>query len=161
MKIIALICLYIQFAGFVPCSATTKYEDKKLAESNSAPKTTFVENTEIIDLIKSLYDQVVFAVAEDGDEICNPKKYFTENALKKLREKYEFDCVEEPCYAYYALRMENHDSNPNSDGVSEIQRIDLCEDGWYIISYLDMGWPGKTRIKVINGKIDDYVRIVP
>lgn len=143
MKIIALICLYILLAGFVPCSATTKYEDKKSAESNSAPKTTFVENTEIIDLIKSVYDQVVFAVAEDGDEICNPKKYFTENALKKLREKYEFDCVEEPCYAYYALRTENQDSNPNSDGVSEIQRIDLCEDGCILSLIWIWGGPGK------------------
>lgn len=161
MKIIALICLYILFAGFLPCRATTKYENKKSVESNSVPKTTFVENAEIIDLIKSVYDQLVFASDYDGDEICKPEKYFTDNALKKLRESYEFDCVEEPCYAYYSLRMDNQDSNPNSDGVSEIQGIDLCEDGWYIVSYLDMGWPGKTRIKVINGKIDDYVRIVP
>lgn len=161
MKIIALICLCILFAGFVPCRATTKYDDKKSVESTYDPETTFAENTEIIDLIKSVYDQLVFAVDCDDDEICNPKKYFTDNALKKLRENYEFDCVEEPCYAYYALRTDNQDSNPNSDGVSEIQMIDLCEDGWYIVSYLDMGWTGKTRIKVINGKIDDYMRILP
>lgn len=160
MKIIALICLYILFAGFVPCRAT-KCENKKSVESNSAPKTTFVENAEIIDLIKSVYDQLVFAADYNGNEICNPEKYFTDNALKRLREDYEFDCIEGPCYAYYALRTDNQDSNPNSDGVSEIQMIDLCEDGWYIVSYLDMGWHGKTRIKVINGKIDDYMRILP
>ncbi len=161
MKIIALICLYILFAGFGPCRATTKYEDKKSVESSSDPEITFVENTKIIGLIKSVYDQLVFAVDYEGDEICNPEKYFTDNALKKLRENYEFDCIEEPCYAYCALRTDHQDSNPKSDGVSEIQRIDLCVDGWYIVSYLDMGWAGKTRIKVINGKIDDYMRIVP
>lgn len=161
MKIIALICIYILFASFISCRATTKYEDKKLVEHSSVPETTLAENTEIIDLIKSMYYQLVFAIDYEGDEICNPENYFTDNALKKLRENYEFDCVEEPCYAYYALRTDNQDSNPKSDGVSEIQSIDPCEDGWYVVSYLDMGWPGKTRLKVINGKIDDYVRIVP
>jgi hypothetical protein len=34
--------------------------------------------------------------------------------------------------------------------------------GRYVVSYSDMGWPGKTRVKIINGnKIDAYERVMP
>lgn len=76
MKIIALICLYILFAGIVTCRAT-KYVDKKSVESIFAPNTTYLENTEFIDLIKSVYNHLVFAIDCVGDKICKP-----ENKLK-------------------------------------------------------------------------------
>ena len=60
---------------------------------------------------------------------------------------------------FYALRTEMQDSNPDTDGSSKICDIELGRDGWYIVSYSDMGWTGKTRIKITNGKIDDYQRI--
>ncbi len=33
------------------------------------------------------------------------------------------------------------------------------EDDWYVVFYSDMGWSGKTRIKIVDGKIDDYQRL--
>jgi hypothetical protein len=53
------------------------------------------------------------------------------------------------------------DSNPDTDGASKICDIELDRDDWYIVSYSDMGWTGKTRIKIIDGKVDDYQRIEP
>lgn len=81
------------------------------------------------------------------------------NALRKLQDAYEYDCYDGPCYAYYTLRTEAQDSNPKTDDISQICDIETAEDGWYIVSYLDMGWSGKTRVKIVDGKIDDYERI--
>ena len=81
--------------------------------------------------------------------------------LKNTFQDYEFDCDEGSCYAFYALRTEMQDSNPDTDGASKICDIELDRDGWYIVSYSDMGWTGKTRIKIIDGKVDDYQRIEP
>ena len=71
----------------------------------------------------------------------------------------EFDCPEGPCYAFYELRTEAQDSRPDSDEVSVIHSIELAHDGWYAVEYSDMGWPGKTLIRIVDGKIDDYKRI--
>lgn len=120
---------------------------------------TVTDNDGDADLIKSIYRKFVFAIDNDGSDIGNPEKYFTAKALKKLKDNYMFDCNEEPCYAYYALRTEAQDSKPDSTGTSQITGIEPTGDGWYIVSYLDMGWPGKTRIRIVDGKIDDYERI--
>lgn len=109
--------------------------------------------------IISIYDNFVFAI--DSDDVINhPEKFFTANALKKLQDAYKYDCDDAPCYAYYALRTDAQDSKPGYDGESTICRIEPAEDDWYIVSYLDMGWPGKIRIKMADGKIDDYERKV-
>lgn len=84
--------------------------------------------------------------------------YFTANALKKLQADYDFDCDEEPCYAFYALRTEMQDSKPGTDGSSQIYSIEP-QDDWFVVFYSDMGWSGKTRIKIVDGKIDDYQRL--
>ena len=61
------------------------------------------------------------------------------NALRKLQDAYEYDCYDGPCYAYYTLRTEAQDSNPKTDDISQICDIETAEDGWYIVSYLEMG----------------------
>lgn len=108
-------------------------------------------------LINGVYDRFVFAVGTDGMD--NPEDYFTDNALKQLQEDYDYDCEDGPCYAYYALRTGEQDSKPDSDGLSRIYSVEPTGDGWYTVSYSDMGWFGKTRIKVVDGKIDMYERL--
>lgn len=76
-----------------------------------------------------------------------------------MQEDYEYDCDEEPCCAFYAMRTEMQDSNPETDGASMVNSIEPDGNDWYVVSYSDMGWSGKTRIKIADGKIDDYERI--
>lgn len=93
------------------------------------------------------------------EDDVSPERYFTADVLTKLQEDYAFDCDNGPCYAYYALRTDAQDSRPGSDGASIIQDIEPTGDGWYTVTYSDMGWPGKTRIKVYDRKIVDYKRM--
>lgn len=149
MRIIRLLIYLLFLTSFISCRAST---DKKTSET--------AKNTELsynIDLIITVYNKFVFAI--DSSEALSPEEYFTANALKKLQDDYTFDCDNGPCYAYYALRTEAQDSKPGSDGASLIHDIRPTGDGWYTVSYSDMGWPGKTRIKVVDRKIDDYERL--
>lgn len=122
---------------------------ESITASDTVPKST-ADNK----VINDIYDKFVFSIDADGDD--NPEDYFTTNALKKLQQDYDFDCENGPCYAYYGLRTGEQDSNPDSENVSQICNIESIGDGWYVVSYLDMGWSGMTRVKMVDGKIDDY-----
>lgn len=163
MKIPGLVFLCSLFAVIASCGASTTRDSsvKSIGDNSIADKTlTDYDDTENIDLINTVYANFVFAIDSDGDVIDNPEKYFTAKALEKLQEYYQFDCDESPCYAFYALRTEAQDVKPGSDGASMIDNIEPAADGWYIVSYSDMGWDGKTRIRISDGKIDDYERKV-
>lgn len=150
-------CYALLLAGFTFCGASS---DRKNTETivvqNSGVDESLTESSKDINLINTVYDKFVFATDSDGD--TNPETYFTSNALKKLQDDYEFDCDEGPCYAYYALRTNAQDSKPGSDETSRIYSIEPVRDGWYIVSFSDMGWPGKTRIRIVDRKIDCYER---
>lgn len=160
MKILAHVGCMMLLIGIVSCGASP---DKKIAEVAAVQSTetdkALAESSRDIDMINTVYDIFVFAIDCSGDEINNPEKYFTDNALKKLQEDYTFDCDDGLCYAYYALRIEAQDSKPGSDGASQICNIEPNGDGRYMVSYVDMGWPGQTRIRIADGKIDNYERI--
>lgn len=139
---------------------------KSNAKSNIAQRESAVsycipsdKSNKDTDLILDVYYKFVFSI--DLGENDHPRDYFTANALKQLQKDYAFDCNDAPCYAYYALRTSNQDSNPDSDGESRIYKVELSEDGWYTVSYTDMGWNGKTKIKIVDGKIDVYKRLEP
>lgn len=154
-----LIIISVLLSILVACSSA----DKKEIAGQAVPNNTIINETSLkqsndIDLIKSVYGSFVFAIDVEGDDIQHPEKFFTSHALKKLSEDYKFDCEDGTCYAYYALRTDAQDSKPGSEEESTVIDIEPAGDGWYIASYLDMGWPGKTRIKVTEGKIDDYER---
>lgn len=156
------VCCALSFAVLASCGASS---DKKAADADSVPEAEPVEavaeNTQNTaadnDLINTVYDRFVFAIDATGD--MTPENYFTANALKKLQGEYEYDCDEGDCYAFYALRTTEQDSKPGADGSSSITGIEPDGEGWYVVSYSDMGWPGKTRIKIVDGKIDDYQRV--
>lgn len=160
MKILAYVGCMMLLIGIVSCGASP---DKKIAEVAAVQSTetdkALAESSRDIDVINTVYDKFVFAIDCSGDELNNPEKYFTANALKKLQEDYTFDCDDGACYAYYALRTEAQDSKPGTDGASQICNIEPIGDGRYIVSYSDMGWPGQTRIRISDGKIDNYERI--
>lgn len=150
---------YIGYAFLLTCiiSCGTKTNidtaTEQTVESITAGDAT-TKNAADKELINRVYDKFVFAIDTDGND--SPEEYFTTNALKKLQQDYDFDCEVGPCYAYYALRTREQDSKPDSEDVSQICSIESIGDGWYVVSYLDMGWSGMTRVKVVDGKIDDY-----
>ncbi len=56
-------------------------------------------------------------------------------------------------YSYWAFRTGFQDGPGN---VSQVDGIETLGDGWYRVSYQDMGTPGVTEVKVEGGKITDY-----
>ena len=159
MKILKLrhVCIALLLAGLASCGTSAdKGTTETIVEHNSVANDTLVAINEDTNLINTAYEKFVFAIDSQNEQ---PETYFTANALKKLQEDYEYDCGEEPCYAFYALRTKMQDSNPETDGASMVNNIKPDGNDWYVVSYSDMGWTGKTRIKIAGGKIDDYQRI--
>ena len=62
------------------------------------------------------------------------------------------------CYSYWDFRT-GYQDGPSD--ISEVLDIKVESDGWYEVSYLDMGNRGRTRIHVVKGKITGYSRIEP
>ncbi len=153
--------LVFMLVGLASCgvSADNKKTETAAVETPAATDTS-AQCDENIGLINTVYDKFVFATDFYGD--MAPETYFTANALEKLQDDYEFDCDDGPCYAWYALRTGAQDSNPETDGSSRIDSIEPEGDGWYLVSYSDMVWPGKTLVKIVNNsKIDAYGRVTP
>lgn len=152
-----LVCIGLLLVALASCGVSVdKSTAETIVEQNSVANDTLAEISDDISLINIAYEKFVFAI--DSQNV-QPETYFTTNALKKLQEDYEYDCDEEPCYAFYALRTKMQDSNPETDGSSKVNNIEPDGNDWYVVSYSDMGWTGKARIKIAGGKIDDYERI--
>ncbi len=136
-------------------AADTENTENKVAISDSATNTQ-----DYSDLINTVYQKFVFAIDADPEVYTHPEQYFSANALKKLRDAYEFDCEDNNCYAFYELRTQEQDAKPGTNGESSVTAIERLGDDWYIVKYSDMGWSGMTRIKIADGKIDDFNRCV-
>lgn len=104
-------------------------------------------NTEAadIEMLKQFYKKCVFGTS-------SPKKYCTQKCLKKLAAANEYD---DGGYAVWEFRTENQDG----DGPSKVTDVQSAGDGWYTVSYRDMGAKGVTKVLVVDGKIDDYKRV--
>lgn len=151
-------CVFL-FSGLISCGRNENAVAKTAqCETSVSQVGQVITNNVEINVINSVYSKFVFADEAIGND--NPKNYFTDNALKKLHDEYEYDCEDDSCYAYYALRTSEQDSKPDSEDISQVCSVESIGDGWYVVSYLDMGWPGKTRVKIVEGKIDDYQRFI-
>lgn len=153
LSVCALIMAGATACGTSTSTSTTSTETESVEQCSAADEPA-PDTAADSELIIAAYDKFVFA-ADYGDTV-KPEDYFTANALRKLQDAYEYDCESGTCYAFWALRTGAQDSKPGTDEVSQITTIDPAADGWYIVSYTDMGWPGKTLIKMTDGKIDDY-----
>lgn len=150
---IALTCAMCSCGAKSTSTNEVDHEGTEVAQSDSIIKTQ-----DYSDLIKTVYEKFVFANDADTKASAQPGEYFTTNALKKLKDRYEFDCESGDCYAYYEMRTQEQDDKPGTTGESEITEINSVGDDWYVVKYTDMGWPGMTRIKIVDGKIDDFTR---
>ena len=81
----------------------------------------------------------------------------TDNLLKEslsedvLASLWEADYMDS--YSFWKFRTEFQDG-PSSE--SSLESIEPMGEGWYRVSYLDMGIPGTTCVKIEDGKIADY-----
>ena len=151
----ALACAMGSCGAKNPSAYEAESIEKEIISSDS--DTT---STDYSELIKTVYSKFVFAIDADSEVYAHPERYFTANALKKLKDSYEFDCEDNNCYAYYELRTQEQDSKPGTSGESVITDIESIGDNWYVVKYSDMGWSGMTQIKIVDGKIDDFTRCV-
>lgn len=168
MKKIKNLAYVVMLAGMISCGSSSK--ESKDSDSavpvgeietvdTSTVKDTVAVAEEIPEvdhsaneqLIRTVYKKYVFDYSESS-----PKKYFTAKALKKLKAAFDYDCDEGDCYGFWDLRTGAQDGPSD---VSKVTSIEPEEDGWYRVSYKDMGLSGVTRIKIVDGKIDDYKRI--
>lgn len=165
MKHIKLILLFVLAYAMCSCGAknasadedeTGRIENETLTSDSDSD--TDVITQDYSNMIKKVYENFVFATEDDSDVYNHPERYFTANALKKLQDSYEYDCEDNNCYAFYELRTNEQDSKPGTSEESKIISIENVEDDWYVVKYLDMGWSGITRIKIADGKIDDFKR---
>lgn len=108
-----------------------------------------IDNSEQdIKFIKEWYDYVI-GTKEVTDNVLN--KYLSSDLKKRLwTEDYD------GCYEYWQFRTQAQDCNPDGD-ISKIENITNEGDGWYTVTYKDLGWSGLTKIKVKNGKIVEFV----
>lgn len=154
MRILNLFLLQVGIICLAACGTAGN------SGNNAVESETAIENQDCTDVINTVYEKFVFAIDADPEIYSHPENYFTPNALKKLRDSYEFDCESNDCYAYYELRTREQDSKPGTEGESFIAVIENIGDGWYVVKYSDMGWSGMTRIKISEGKIEDFERCV-
>lgn len=104
---------------------------------------------EEIKLITEWYDYV-FGKKEISDNVIN--KFLSSKVKERIwTEDYE------GCYEFWKFRTIAQDYDPNVGDVSKIKDISVDNDGWYEVKYFDMGYNGKTTIKVENSQIVDFV----
>ena len=98
-----------------------------------------------VQIIEDFYDGVL-GKTEMTEELL--KESLSEDILTSLWEEEYADT-----YSFWKFRTEFQDG-PSDE--STLESIEPLGDGWYQVSYLDMGTPGVTEVKVEGGKIAEY-----
>ena len=117
MRILKYICCALLIGSASCGTSTDKKPVEAILEQDSKSDEALADGLAIDEVINTVYEKFVFGIDSNGGDLT-PATYFTANALKKLQEDYDFDCEDGPCYAYYALRTEMQESNPESDVAS-------------------------------------------
>jgi hypothetical protein len=119
--------------------------------------------------IRSLYTGFVLNDKLDFEGVAS--QMATKKVLNRFQKEYGLeysDCVvrkgnySQCGYAVWELRTGgNGDKGP--DSISKVNSITSLGNGWYKVSYTDMGFKGITNVKIINDhgtlKVDDYKRV--
>lgn len=120
---------------------------------------TAVSTQEAKQLITKFFNTYVLAdIGGKQLDNTNASNWGTPKFTNKLKKAYEaeYDCEMHDCYAAFDLRTGAQDGS----GTSGVTSVTPRKDGWYRVSYRDMGWKGVTDVKVVsvNGipKLDDY-----
>ena len=98
-----------------------------------------------VDVITNFYNAVL-GQTEMTDELL--KESVSEDLLSAL-----WEADYEDTYSYWKLRT------GYQDGLSEessLESVEAAGDGWYHVTYTDMGFHAVTDVKMVKGKIADY-----
>ncbi|MBQ6155512.1 MAG: hypothetical protein IJK22_02820 [Bacteroidales bacterium] len=140
MKKIMFIALVITTSLLISCANKSKKNDSQ--QSAEVEDTTIVENLEEERLAKefltSLYNDYVFG----HQNFSKIKSHFSEKILNRLRNEFEYDGEG---YAIWLFRTGTQDGPSN---ICQVNSIDKGENGWYTVSYTDMGYDGKCRFLI-------------
>lgn len=119
--------------------------DTVTADTVAADVTPNKEIVEEYDLIKEFYTYII------------GEKEMTEDVLDAFLSKdmkqslWELD--EDGHYAYWRFRTAAQEGNEEPVGSDGIKTVSSDGNSWYTVSYVDMGYNGLTKVKVVNGKI--------
>lgn len=94
-------------------------------------------------IIKDLYSNYILGT---GNFYAVARKMCTPKLLKYLSDHYEYD--KEPgqdCFAMWMFRTGYQDG----PGASKLLKIVPKSNGWFDVYYTDMGWNGKTSVRII------------
>ena len=155
LGIIALIALigggWYGYNTYSEYSAAKQAREKIVADSvvvadEDTEKTSEQEEKK---LITEWYDYV-FGKIEISDDVINK---FLSSKIKESIWTEDYD----GCYEIWKFRTIACDYDPIIGDVSKIEDISVNSEGWYEVKYLDMGYNGKTTIKMEKLKIVDFV----
>lgn len=96
-------------------------------------------------MIKEFYKYVLGEKEMDDDIL---EAYLAKDMKQSLwTEDYE------GCYEYWRFRTGAQDYDPEVGNISKVKEVKSDGDNWYTVSYMDMGFEGLTKVKVVNSKI--------
>ena len=119
-----------------------------VADSLEIARQDSIQNAESLQLIKEWYEYVLGGSPTEKDM----QKFLSYDLMRKIWTD-DYDGT----YEFWRFRTSAQDSKPGND-VSKVEEIKSEGGGWYTILYLDMGWKGRTKVKVTDGKIVDMVQ---
>lgn len=135
-------------ATLCACGGTEKPSAVSTAEAPTIEQVADTNHAEQdIAVIQTFYEKCVLCLSSPDDQ------YASEHVTAEMKAKL---CAANPYdgggMAYFELRTGMQDG----DGPSEVTAIEPMQQGWYKVSFVDMGHVGSMEIKMENGKLADY-----
>ena len=133
-------------------SAATKVDS--FASTVETPQITKAEEEKLVTVfLKDLYEKYVLDIIRTSHDFSEIKSHFSPKILKKMRKEFEY---EGGGYALWIFRTGVQDG----PSESKLGSIKPEGDGWYKVSFSDMGFKSSCRFKaeIRDGKvfISDY-----
>ena len=133
-------------------SAATKVESQ--ASTVESPQTTTAEEEKLVTVfLKDFYEKHVLDIIPGSHDFMKIESHFSPKILKKMREECDY---EGGGYALWIFRTGVQDG----PSESQLRSITPEGDGWYKVSFSDMGYKGSCRFKaeIRDGEvfISDY-----
>ena len=143
-------CLCVLFV----CVILTSCNNSSQKTSSTEPKVEAMESVSVEEqnqvkaFLQELYDKYVFGTEEfrDFEEIV---EHFSPQILTKLRNEFEYDG------GGYAVWLFRTGAQDGPEDKSEVTSISTEGDGWYTVSFSDMGIKGSCRFqaKIVDGTV--------
>lgn len=126
-------------------SDNTSYTSYTLEEASNMPLHNVNNDIESNSMsLEEFYNNYVFGnkdFSNIAQTTCTPR------LLQQLKDAYEYECESGDCYAMWLFRSGNQDGISDESGVRSVTNEG---DGWFKVSYIDMGIEGATYIHLIQ-----------